>query len=97
MQYQIFIQSESEQRFTAEIVGMSNLVAEGTTEEEAVQKITATLEKTVSRGKFMNIEIQEQEKIPPMKYMGIFSEDQTFDDFMEKLKLIRQQANEMTD
>ncbi|WP_202803872.1 type II toxin-antitoxin system HicB family antitoxin [Geminocystis herdmanii] len=81
----------------AEVVGMSNLVSEGATEEEALQKIKATLEKTLSSGKFINIEIQEKEKIPQMKYAGIFADDQTFDDFMEKLKLIRQEANEATD
>ncbi len=78
----------------ASVVGMSNLVAEGTTEEEALSNIKAILEKTLSQGKFMEIEVQEPERIPSMKFAGIFAEDQTFDDFMEKLKMIRQKANE---
>ena len=94
MQYQIFLQSKSPQSFIAEVVGMSNLVAEGTTEAEAMLKIKATLEKTLTTGKFINIEIQESEKFPLMKFAGIFADDQTFGDFMEKLTLIRQESND---
>lgn len=32
-----------------------------------------------------------------MKYAGIFANDTTFDDFMEKLAIIRQEANATTD
>jgi hypothetical protein len=32
-----------------------------------------------------------------MKYAGIFADDPTFDDFMEKLAVIRKQANATED
>lgn len=53
MQYQIFLQCKSKDNFIASVVGMSNLMAEGTTEEEALQNITAALEATLSTGKFV--------------------------------------------
>lgn len=34
MQYQIFVQSQSQQSFVASVVGMSNVTTEGKTEEE---------------------------------------------------------------
>lgn len=97
MHYQIFLQSTSPHNFIAEVVGMSNLIAEGTTEAEAIMKIKASLENTLATGKFINIEVQQPENVPQMKFAGIFAEDQTFDDFMEKLTLIRQEANEVSD
>lgn len=30
-----------------------------------------------------------------MKFAGIFADDQTFEDFMEKLRLIREEANQV--
>jgi hypothetical protein len=32
-----------------------------------------------------------------MRYAGIFADDSTFDDFMEKLALIRQESNAIKD
>ena len=94
MQYKIFLQTKSPQNFVASVVGMSNLVAQGRTEEEALSNIKTILETTLSQGKLLDIEVQEPEKLPQMKFAGIFAEDKTFGDFMEKLKLIRQKANE---
>jgi predicted RNase H-like HicB family nuclease len=67
----------------ASVVGMSNLIAEGTTEEEALSNIKAILETTLSQGKFLPLEVQELEKIPSIKFAGILAEDQTFDDKSE--------------
>jgi predicted RNase H-like HicB family nuclease len=44
MQYQVFVQNQSEQRFIASIVGIPNLTVEGKTEKEAVEKVKAALE-----------------------------------------------------
>lgn len=95
MQYQISLESKSKDNFIASVVGMSNLMAEGTTEEEALQNITAALEATLSTGKFVQIEVQEANSLSEMKFAGIFADDQTFDDFMEKLRLIREKANQV--
>ncbi|MGL5195623.1 MAG: type II toxin-antitoxin system HicB family antitoxin [Chroococcales cyanobacterium] len=91
MQYQIFIQTQSNQRFIASVVGMSNLIAEGTTEAEALEKVKTALEATLATGKFINLEMAESP--PQMKWAGIFANDPTFDDFLDKLTQIRQEAN----
>jgi predicted RNase H-like HicB family nuclease len=101
MQYQVFVQSQSEQHFVAYLVGMPNLIVEGKTEEEAISKVKSALEAQLVNGKFVTIEVnldaQENETIPQMKYAGIFANDPTFDDFMEKLALIRQESNAVVD
>jgi predicted RNase H-like HicB family nuclease len=97
MQYQIFVQSQSQQSFLASVVGMSNLTTEGKTEEEAISKAKSALESQLAKGKFVNVEIDTKNEpylsLPSMKYAGIFANDSSFDDFMEKLNLIRQEAN----
>jgi hypothetical protein len=101
MQYQIFVQNQSEQKFLASVVGMSNLTAEGVTEEEAISNVKSVLESQLSAGKFVNIDVNVElhppKTIPQMRYAGIFADDSTFDDFMEKLALIRQESNAIKD
>jgi hypothetical protein len=69
MQYQIFVQSQSQQSFVASVVGMSSVTNEGKTE------------------------IESYHPIHQRKYAGILANDPSFDDFMEKLTLIREEAN----
>ncbi len=98
MQYQIFVQSQSQQSFLASVVGMSNLTTEGKTEEEAISKAKSALEAQLARGKFVSVEVNLESQsslflLPQMKYAGIFADDSSFDDFMEKLKRIRRESN----
>jgi predicted RNase H-like HicB family nuclease len=101
MKYQIFVQCQSEKNFLASVVGMPNLTVEGRTEEEAIFKVKSALEKQLATGKFVTIEvnpeIQPNANTPQMKYAGIFANDPTFDDFMEKLAVIRKESNAITD
>jgi len=57
MQYQIFVQSQSEQHFVASVVGMPNLTVEGKTEEEAISNVKSALEAQLAKGKFVTIEV----------------------------------------
>lgn len=101
MQYQVFVQSHSKQHFVASVVGMPNLIVEGETEEEAIAKAKTALEAQLASGKFVTIDVnpteQSQQNAPQMRYAGIFANDPTFDDWMEKLAAIRQQANAIAD
>jgi predicted RNase H-like HicB family nuclease len=101
MQYQVFVSSQSGSHFVASVVGMPNLTVEGTTEEEAILKAKAALESQLATGKFVTIEVnpnnQPNETVSQMKYAGIFKDDPTFDDFMEKLAVIRLEANARED
>ncbi|WP_271255156.1 type II toxin-antitoxin system HicB family antitoxin [Pseudanabaena sp. Chao 1811] len=97
MQYQIFVQSQSQQSFVASVVGMSSVTTEGKTEEEAISKAKSALEAQLARGKFVSVEItsniESSHPIPQRKYAGILANDPIFDDFMEKLTSIREEAN----
>lgn len=97
MQYQIFVQNQSPKHFIASVVGIPNLVVEGQTEAEAINNVKAALEEQLAKGKLVTIEIPPQNESPStvasMKYAGVFEDDQTFEDFMQHLARIRQEAN----
>jgi predicted RNase H-like HicB family nuclease len=100
MEYQVFVQSPSQNNFVASVVGMPNLTVEGRTEEEAILKVKSALATQLARGKFVTIEMNLENQpatTPQMRYAGIFTNDPTFDDFMEKLAVIREESNVATD
>jgi predicted RNase H-like HicB family nuclease len=101
MKYQVFIQHKSEDKFVASVVGMPNLTVEGSSESEAIFKVKSALETQLATGKLITIEInpeiQSEPNLTQMKYAGIFADDPTFDDFMEKLAIIRQESNSQID
>jgi predicted RNase H-like HicB family nuclease len=51
MQYRIFVQNRSAERFIASVLEMPNLVAEGETEAEALANVKAALENQLATGK----------------------------------------------
>ena len=99
MDYQVFIQHNSLEHFVASIVGMPNLSVESDTEEDAIAKVTVALEQQLAKGRFVTINVNnlKANAIEPFQYGGRCAEDSTFDDWMEKLTLIRQEANTIDD
>jgi predicted RNase H-like HicB family nuclease len=98
MQYQVFVQNQSEQRYIASIVGIPNLTVEGKTEEEAIEKVKAALETQLAIGKFITIDISPNlptpETDPWLKNLGLFADDPTFDDFLAEVAVYRQSVND---
>ncbi|MDR9893865.1 hypothetical protein G7B40_004655 [Aetokthonos hydrillicola Thurmond2011] len=74
MQYQVFVESKSQQRFLASVVGMLNLTVEGKTEEEAISNVKSALKAQLAKGKFVTIEVnsqqQQNENIPRMNQIN---------------------------
>ncbi|MEC4812425.1 MAG: type II toxin-antitoxin system HicB family antitoxin [Scytonema sp. PMC 1069.18] len=98
MQYQVFVQSHPENKFTAYIVGIPNTTVEGNTKEEVIALAKATLEAQLTSGELVTIEvgkeISQQETDPWLKHIGIFASDPTFDDFLAEVAAYRQQVSE---
>jgi predicted RNase H-like HicB family nuclease len=101
MQYQIFVQSHAEQGFVASVVGMPNVSVEGVTEDEAIAKVKIALESQLATGKLVTIEVESNgaadDQSLTLSVAGIFAQDPTFDDWMEKLAVIRKEANALED
>ncbi len=99
MQYQLFVQSHSEQKFIASVVGIPMvIIGEGVTENEAIAHAKASLKAQLSTGKFVNVELDSTSELNfGMEYAGIFADDPTFNDWMAKLESIRNEANMVVD
>lgn len=77
MQYQVFIQSHPENKFSASIVGIPNSTVEGSTKEEAIALAKAVLETQLALGELVTIEVgkerSQQETDPWLKHTSIFA------------------------
>ncbi|MGG6269868.1 type II toxin-antitoxin system HicB family antitoxin [Leptolyngbya sp. AN03gr2] len=97
MQYQVFIQHPTEQRFVASIVNVPGVKAEGQTKEQAIANVKAMLESQLATGEFVTIEVEaqqpRQDDDPWIKHQGIFADDPTFDDFLAEMAAYRQQVD----
>jgi predicted RNase H-like HicB family nuclease len=95
MQYQVFVQSRTDGLFSATVVGVPDCVAEGTTQEEAVTKATATLRARLAKGQLFTVEVEEpsakEAANPWLEMHGSLRNDPTFDDFMAEIAHFRQQ------
>jgi predicted RNase H-like HicB family nuclease len=97
MNYQVFVKSGSDRGFTASVLEMPSIAANGNTEAEAIANAKIELESQLATGKIVTISIEPKTKSTSMQYAGILENDPTFDDLMEKLVNIRQAANDGED
>jgi predicted RNase H-like HicB family nuclease len=97
MNYQVFVKSGSDRGFTASVLEIPSIAANGNTEAEAIANAKTELESQLATGKIVTISIPARTNSTPIKYAGILENDPTFDDLMEKLVNIRQAANERED
>ena len=97
MQYQVFVKGHADRGFTASVLEIPSIAANGNTEDEAIANAKIELESQLSTGKIVTISIEPKTSSTPMQYAGILENDPTFDDLMERLVHIRQVANECED
>jgi predicted RNase H-like HicB family nuclease len=58
MQYQIFVQSQSDKHFLASVMGMPSICVDGDTEAEAIANAKIALESQLATGKIVTISIE---------------------------------------
>jgi predicted RNase H-like HicB family nuclease len=100
MQYQILVHNPAESHFTASVLGMPACFAEGHTEAEALANAEVLLDEQLAKGKIVTIDKPEGTKangtspseparrkgdFSSLPGHGIFKDDPTFDDFVEKM------------
>ena len=93
------MQRPSEQHFVASILGLSNVVAGGKTEAEAITKIKAALKSQLAASKVVTIDIdsepnQIESTDPLIKNAGSFADDPMFDDFLNEVAAFRKQVDD---
>jgi len=97
MHYQVLVQRHSNTQFMASVLGIPNTTVEGKTREDAILNAKRALQHHLETGELVTIQLETepnlQETDPRITPRGIFADDPIFDDWMEKMALIRQEAN----
>jgi predicted RNase H-like HicB family nuclease len=99
MQYQIFVQNPAEQCFTASVLGiLPTCVAEGKTKQEALIALQQAMEEQFADGEIVTVNWQLGETPTKSSHAalmghGMFKDDPTFDDFLERMAEVRQRAD----
>ena len=95
MQYQVLIENVADEIFSATVLGVPDCVAEGTTEEEALNNATRLLKARLAKGDLFNIEVDELSSPvsanPWLEVHGSLRDDPTYDDFMTEISRNRQE------
>src|SRR5262245_22944541 len=93
MQYQVFVQNLPDGLFSAFVVGIPDVIAEGTTLEEALSKAKALLKERLAVGKIFTIEVEGPPAVsaanPWLETHGTLRDDPTFDDLVEEIAQYR--------
>jgi predicted RNase H-like HicB family nuclease len=94
MQYQVLVENVADEVFSATVIGVPDCVAEGNTEEEALNNATHLLKARLSKGDLFNIEVpgvpSSVSANPWLDVHGSLRDDPTFDDFMTEISNFRQ-------
>lgn len=98
MQYQVFVQQHSNNGYVAAVLGLPGCLAEGKTKEEAIANAKASLQSHLAQGEVVTIEVEGAAKPetgnPWLDTFGLFKDDPSFDDFLEKIAEERRIADE---
>jgi predicted RNase H-like HicB family nuclease len=98
LQYQVLVQNLPDGLFSAFVIGVPDIVAEGATEEEALDKATTLLKERLATGKLFTIEVDEIPNggvaNPWLDTHGALRDDPTFDDWVEEIAKYRREVDD---
>lgn len=94
MTLNIFVQSKPENGYLAKILGWPEIIVEGKTKEEAIEKIKTELDFRLAEGEIIRLQYKPPTGMHPwLKFAGAWKDDPTFDDFLEELRANREESN----
>lgn len=97
MEFQIFVEKQSQTGFVAMALGWPDCVATGQTKQDAVENVRAALAERLARGEIIRVQIGDsqptQQFDPWLAMAGSFADDPTWDEYEAELRRIRQEAN----
>lgn len=93
MTFQIFLQQQPEKGYLASVIGIPGCMAEAETREDAVAKVTEALNRLISQGEVIAIDIQTEANNPWLKLSGKYKDDPTWDDFLASMEEYRRELD----
>jgi predicted RNase H-like HicB family nuclease len=93
MQYQVLVQNLPDGLFSAFVIGVPDVVAEGATVEEALNNAKTLLKERLATSRLFTIEVEEVPAgvvaSPWLETHGVLRDDTTFDEWVEEMAKYR--------
>ena len=92
MTYDVLVTKEKSQRYTARVLLLPDIVASGSTEEEALEQVKAAITtlRANSRIVHLNVPPLSEDSDPWLQYAGLWADDPDWDDFQREVEAFRQ-------
>ncbi len=98
MQYQVLVQNLPGGLFSAFVIGVPDVVAEGATVEEALNKAKILLRERLGASRLFTIEVEDAPACvvatPWLETHGVLRGDSTFDDWVEEIANYRRKVDD---
>lgn len=97
MQYQVLVQNLPDGLFSAFVVGIPDVVAEGASLEEALDKAKTLLKDRLASARLFTIEVEGPtagvSANPWLETHGVLRNDSTYDDWVEEIANYRREVD----
>jgi predicted RNase H-like HicB family nuclease len=97
MQYQVLVQNLPGELFSAFVIGIPDIVAEGATVEEALDKAKTLLKERLAAGRLFTIEVKGAPAGSVANHWqethGSLRDDPTFDDWVKEIAKYRREVD----
>lgn len=94
MTYEVLVENEREQTYTATLLGGPSLRASGTTQEEALGKLRETLKTLLRNAKIVQIQVDLPcEPNPWVRLAGVYKDHPLFDELLAEMEKDRRELD----
>jgi tRNA(fMet)-specific endonuclease VapC len=98
MQYQVLVQNLPDGLFSAFVIGVPDVVAEGATVEEVLNNAKTLLKERLATSRLFTIEVEDAPAgvvaNPWLETHGVLRDDTTFDDWVEEIAKYRREVDD---
>jgi len=92
MEYTVFLQPHESGGFVASVPAMPGCQSRGATEDETIRNVRANIKNFLRKTKVIRVSVDENgslSKDPWDDVIGMFNDDETFDDFQNEIAKYR--------
>jgi len=93
MEYTVLVQPHENGGFIASVPAIPGCQSRGVTEDETIRNVSANIKNFLRKTKVVRVTIEENGTLPEDPWdevIGMFADDETFDDFQKEIKKYRQ-------
>ncbi len=95
MEYTIFIQPQLSGGFLASVPALPGCQSLGQTQDEALNRVSANIKEFLGKTQIVRLKVEANVDVstdPWNDVIGMFAEDETFDDFQNEIKKYRRRV-----